>query len=155
MSACPHLPNSRGSSWRSRLACAGSHYRGVASPTAQRLLQSTPQFPIPKLTARFGASPCFSPVTGHLRRRGLGQSAENRGDVWLRLSNHNCTWLLQKLYRPLLCMLVILIPFLKSCGNESIRPACCVTVEHNTQVQVPQILSYFPRFFCWLYKNCI
>jgi hypothetical protein len=30
---------------------------------------------------RFGASPCSGPVTGHLRRRGLGQSAENKGDV--------------------------------------------------------------------------
>ena len=31
---------------------------------------------------RFGASPCSGPGTGHLRRRGLGQTHENRGDVW-------------------------------------------------------------------------
>ena len=34
--------------------------------------------------ARFGASPCSGPVHGHLRRRGLGQTAKNKvtqGDV--------------------------------------------------------------------------
>ena len=36
---------------------------------------------LPHRFARFGASPCSGPVTGHLRRRGLGQSAENKGDV--------------------------------------------------------------------------
>jgi hypothetical protein len=30
---------------------------------------------------RFGASPCSGPVSGHLRRRGLGQTHENKGDV--------------------------------------------------------------------------
>ena len=45
----------------------------------------------PTQLARFGASPYSGPVTGHLRRRGLGQSAENRGDVGLHISNHNYT----------------------------------------------------------------
>ena len=34
--------------------------------------------------ARFGASPCSGPVTGHLRRRGLGQTDKNREDVQLQ-----------------------------------------------------------------------
>ena len=32
-----------------------------------------------KAGGRFGASPCSGPVTGHLRRRGLGQTDKNRG----------------------------------------------------------------------------
>jgi len=33
------------------------------------------------LWLRFGASPCSGPVSGHLRRRGLGQTHKNKGDV--------------------------------------------------------------------------
>ena len=34
---------------------------------------------------RFRASPCSGPGTGHLRRRGLGQTDKNRGDVQLQI----------------------------------------------------------------------
>ena len=53
---------------------------------------------------RFGASPCSGPGTGHLHRRGLGQSTENKGDVWPQLTAHNFAHLPQGLYIPIMHM---------------------------------------------------
>ena len=41
----------------------------------------TLRFELWPFISRFGASPCSGPVSGHLRRRGLGQTHKNKGDV--------------------------------------------------------------------------
>jgi hypothetical protein len=43
------------------------------------------------LKPRFGASPCSGPVTGHLRRRGLGQTDGNKGDIEYFLLTYSLT----------------------------------------------------------------